>query len=839
MKKTILYLVLASFVILLCGCGKKTEINKYVERTPGEAVSYTGSDYVKVASGDNSELYINPKTITVKWVDKKTGEYKETRVFDDAVTDSTLKNDIIISYFTGTESNIYASTSNMDTYTYCVSTEGNVSYEKIDNGVRILYVLANDKVSYKDFPAYISDERMQELIISKLDDKQLKTLKKQYRQLKSGDWSRTSNKDNPLAGLSATALYKLFYEECGYTYEDLEYDNAEHDKLDEMPQRQHIELAVDYYLDGDDFMVHVDTAQILSNDDFPIKSLSVLPYFLSSNSDDGYLFIPDGSGALLYFDNLKTKEFQFTSRYWNGDVLQTSGTYSTTNAYMTAPVYGIKEGNTAILGIIEEGAEICTLSAYIPKSFNNIPYSRASLSFAIREDQTLANYSDATTKYTLKRTGDDYYAGDITIRYKFLSGDKANYAGMAEAYKEQLLKNGALAKCESEDEAPVFVELLGCIDATKYFLGIPYNGTTTITDFESATEILSDMNERGIGNIIVDYVGMANGGMLQRSAEKVSIESKLGGKSGFKKFLEYANSINARVYPNFQLQTANTEKGLSKEERVFIISGEIAQIYDFSLVSQTALTDSDFPTYIVNPAYIKDYIAKFSKSYNKLGVSNLASEDFFTFISPNYKKDENLSITSALPLYTEALDKLSENYSLMLSNPLSLAWKDVDYIADLPSDGLNLKVMDTYVPFIQMVLSGNVTYSTEVLNTNSYNMEEELLKTMEYGAAPKFRFIGESASVLEKTEADDVFLAEYDKLAETVEGLYKEYSEFYEDIKGAYITDHELLTSDGKVAKTTWSNGTVFYVNYTDEAVKYDGVTISAKSYTIKTKAGR
>lgn len=833
MKKLHLCLILASFAMVLAGCGKTAPVSKYVPREPGEAMEITGSGFQLIASGDETELYIDPSTVTLRWQDKKTGEYQDTRVFDSEVADSALKNDLVAYYYSGAESNRYSVVSNMDTLTYCVET-GNLSYEKLDNGVRIVYSISNDKVTYKDFPAYISDERFQSLVVSHCSSKQKKILKSQYRQLNSGDWSRTTNKDNPLAGLSATALYEIFYETGEYTEEELRYDNELYDKLDEMPQRQDIELAMDYYLDGNDLMVHINTAEISYNDDFPLKSLSVLPYFLSSKENDGYLFIPDGSGALINLDNTKVKEYQFSSRYWNGDILQTSSKYATTNAYMTAPVYGIKTGNHAILGIIEEGAEVCTLSAYAKGTFNNVPYSRASLSFAIREDQSLANYNSAIVNYTLRRVSDDYYTGNITLRYKFLTGDKADYAGMAGAYRDQLISEGKIKINPSEETAPIFIEMLGAIDSTKYFLGIPYKGTTTVTDFAKATEILKDMNEKGVKNIFLDYVGLANGGMLQRSCESVNIMSQLGGKSGLLALNEFAQSIDASVYPNFQLQTANTTKRLSKDKRAFVISGAVAQIYDFSVISHTTVTDDDYPTYIITPTYMTDYINNFSKSYSKLGYTNLASEDLFTFISPNYKKDENLSITNAMPYYKAAIENLSNDYSLMLSNPISEAWAYIDYAEDIPSSGLNLKVMDAYVPFLQMVLSGNITYSTEIINNNSYDMTLDLYKAMEYGAALKFRVVGADTSILQNTKANDVFLAEYDTLSDIIKDLYAEYSDYYELVKGAYITDHELYAGDGSVAKTTFSNGVEIIFNYTDEAVTVGQTKVEPKSYLVE-----
>ncbi len=832
MRKLILIL-LASLTMAAVGCGKTAEEPKQTERTAGEAVTYTGNDLILVASDGDSELYLNPSNATLRWKNRVSGAYHDTRIFDPEASDDTLKNDLIAYYYTGTKSNPYASSASMDTYNFSVDRDG-VTYEKIDNGVKVVYFIGNNKVTYKDFPYRITDERMQELVIQYLDDKELKALKKQFRQNMDTTWSRTSNENNPINGLGATQLYKIFYEKGHYTYDELLKDNTEWEKLDEMPQRQEITLAMDYALDGGDLVVSINTAEIAYNSDFPLKSLSVLPFFLSSKSQDGYLFVPDGPGALIDFDNTKIKEYQFTSRFYNGDVLQTASNYSTTNASLMAPVFGMKDGDHAVLGIIESGAEMATLSAYVKNSFNSVPYSRLSLSFAIREDQTLASYVNALTNFTLRRMNSDYFNGLIKIRYRFLEGDDASYSGMALAYREYLLKRNELKQNTAEEKAPLFVELLGYTDATKYFLGIPYKGKTVITDFKAAAEILEDMNARSIENIKVDYRGMANGGTLQRSAEKVSISSELGGKSGLKKLINKAEDAGNEIFPDFQLQTANTAKKLSKDKRAFFISGEVAQLYDFRLVSRKPDTEDEYPTFLISPLYIATYINNFSKSYSKLGIENLASEDYMTFITSESKKDNNMSLPHATTEFLEGYDTLAEKFRLMLSNPMSAAWKGVTYITDLPFTGLDLKVVDHYVPFIQMVLSGSITYSSERFNNNSYDMTEQIMKSIEYGSAPKFRFIGTDIGTLENTEENAIFMAEYSSLAENAAEVYKEYAAFYDKVRGARLTDHRFYNGNDKLVITTWSNGVKICLNYTDEEAKIDGISVAPLSYVIR-----
>lgn len=835
MKKFELLSVLALSAVMLAGCGAVEETNYNTSYEVTSEASYKGDDFVSVAKSTNMELLLQPSTGTIRWKNLKTGEYVDNRISSDELSDATALSDVVATYFNGTNSKKYNSTASMDSYTYGIEAE-TLTYEDMDNGVRFVYRLGSDDVTYKMFPAYISDERMQSMILDKLDTKQQKAVKAQYRQTASGTWARKTNKENPLSGLAAPQLYEIFYDVCGYTYEDLQADCEEWDTTDEFPDNQTVEIVMEYYLDGDDLMVRIPTENLISGSDYPMNCLEVLPYFMSSDSDDGYIFVPDGSGALIYLDNDKLTEYQYNSRYYGGDILEDMETYDPSPTYMTLPVYGIKADDHAVLGIIEKGAEVAELTTYLSGYYSGIDYARASLKFYIRESQTLSSYVGATNNYTLSKVSTDYYHDDILLRYCFLTGDDANYAGMAKAYQERLVAEDAIAQNETEEEAPLFVDLLGEVDKELYFLGIPYDGSIALTSFNDALGILQDLANEGISNLKVQYEGMVNGGLNQRAVENVKVSSKLGGKSDLKKLTDYADSIGAEIYPSLLLQTAVTDEDLSKNERSYTLAGEVAVVPEFDLVYNKvfAFGDKDLQTFIISPTYIYDYILKFKKSYDKLGIGNVASSDFMTFMSANYRNEHNVSITTGMENYEKALDTLSESYKLMLSNPISLAYEDVDYLTDIPTDNSGTKILDASVPFTQMVLDGCITYAGEYANRDNESLDETLMNAIESKSALNFRFMTADTSDLTDTTKDDVFFAEYRLWKDKVATCYNKYNEFYQMVKDATITNHEIVDRNNDYRVVTYSNGVKVYLNYSDEKASIEGTSVDALSYVIK-----
>ena len=66
------------------------------------------------------------------------------------------------------------------------------------------------------------------------------------------------------------------------------------------------EIPVEYKIDEDCFVVTVIIPEIKETKDYKITAINVLPMFGAGNStENGYIFVPDGCGALVQFNNGK------------------------------------------------------------------------------------------------------------------------------------------------------------------------------------------------------------------------------------------------------------------------------------------------------------------------------------------------------------------------------------------------------------------------------------------------------------------------------------------------------------------------------------------------------
>ena len=180
-------------------------------------------------------------------------------------------------------------------------------------------------------PLVMEEDRMEEYL-SKMGQRESLMIGEYYKKLDINDLSKSDKaaKDELTArypSMETTVIYVLrdnvkasiqtklqqYFEEAGYTYEEY-VEDKEKDKQEKVSEKSVFNVSVIYRLDGDDLIVEVPFDDLEYKEDYPIYYLSVLPYFgASGTTDEGFLFVPEGGGALIEFNNGKTSQNSYYS----------------------------------------------------------------------------------------------------------------------------------------------------------------------------------------------------------------------------------------------------------------------------------------------------------------------------------------------------------------------------------------------------------------------------------------------------------------------------------------------------------------------------------------------
>ncbi len=588
-------------------------------------------------------------------------------------------------------------------------------------------------------------------------------------------------------------------------------------------------ITLEVSLTDDSLVARVPEESIREDgDQYYIGTLALYPYMGNSYLDEkeGYLLVPDGNGALIYLDD---KEGRFKSGY-SGMIYGTDAGFDELNVvtllwerYNTisdseetlAPIFGVAhtDDKMAYLGIVEDGAERASIEV-VPNGVS-VDYNRTYAKFILRKlyTQPTSNNSTSGSLHTYEA---DRSHSDLQVRWKFLSGDKANYAGMAGAYRDYLLAKGDLEQQDTSYRTRI--DFLGT-DRQSWVIGTSAVVMTTVDDIY---EIYEDLATEDVTDIFSVYKGWQKGGLYDLPISSYKADSNIGGTSALTKLIKDASAKGIDLYlynnaliinPDEQNATFNVVKKVNKrryEEETY------QEVYE-TLLYLTPMRSS----YLLN---------KFAKSYTSKGVSNLAvagvTDTLFTF---TYSGTKYTRFETA-DMYREALAGLDEKTNLVLERPAAYLWKYAESYLDMPMYTSSYILEDESIPFLSIVLKGVMPVYSDYVNFEA-NKQEFFLKLVETGTYPSFYITKQDTSELIYTNSSDIYSSQYDAYKSTITQYDGELKALAARVSGATITGHEIL--EGGVTVVTYSNGVKVYVNYGSTPQTVDGITIDSMSYEV------
>lgn len=628
-----------------------------------------------------------------------------------------------------------------------------------------------------------------------------------------------------------------------YSYDDLEYDHelTEYEGEDENPPL--FKLALEYTL-GTDGLTVTCPANGLRFDEsrYTLESLDILPYMGSGALlNEGYTFYPDGSGAIFNFEDLNTKSTQITGQIYGADyAYQTiTATHQETIRY---PVFGLvetlelskkavdgsyfmEETDRGFLAIIEEGDSMAKLTSY--HGGTSSPYHSVKMTYYPRpkdsynlKDAISSTSNGSSAMWTV--VSSRKYTGNYSIRYIMLTdkdtaakiqydmGDEefvyyeCSYVGMADAYRDYLVKAGVLTPLTEadvdKDNIPLHINVLGAAETTQKIMSIPVDVMVPLTSFEDIQTIYSDLSDLGITNVNFKLTGFANGGMFSTIPYRLDWEDAVGGDDGFDKLLADANSKGYKVFPDFDfvyVSEIGMFDGLSLRKHVVkSIDNRYTSRREYSATKQAYVSYFEL---CLSPAYFDRFYTKLTENYlefftgteysSTISVGTLGSN-----LNSDFDEDDPYNREDSKSYTIEAFKYLDENYDyVMTSGGNAYTWQYVDYIIDVPLDSSRFHSASASIPFMGMVLHGFIQFSGTPINMEG-NIDYAFLKAIENGASVNFILAYQNTTVLkENVRLSQYYSVRYDIWFDDVVSIYNELNTLLSEVQLETIVDHEFI----------------------------------------------
>lgn len=840
LRKSILLLVLIS--LLLCvvsACGKKEEeasINVYEQKNK--------DNQEKVISNDNFEFHFDPTTTQFKLVKKNTGYtwYSNPKDADkDALATGVNKKDLLstltIKY--NTES---GSETLMTNYGSCIK-KGNYNYKYLDDGVQVNYTIGDlQKVTV--IPVAVPESRFNEFY-NKMDKSAQSQVLMTYKVYDIKHLSADDNKSELLKtypDLSKEKIYVVrdsspeymkekaeeFFKKVGYTQADYDADKKRYN-VSTASDKPVFDITVIYKLEEDGLRVSIPLNKIKCKREYPIVSVRPLPFFGAGGaSDRGFMFVPDGSGGLINFNNEKQSQNNYVVDVYGWDYAERRDAVID-ESKATMPVFGVSNNTSSFICTLEDGSSYAQIEADVSGRVNNFNNVCANYSLYHSELMDISAKSDTTVRMFQPKLPNEV----ISQKYTFL--DTNDYVSMATAYRNYLLAKYPDLKKKTDSDVPVAVELVGAVDKTEHVLGVPKKEEEPLTTYNDAVDIVKSLKKDGITDLSVKYNGWFNGGVRHAAPNKIKLISKLGNKKDFKNMISYMKDNGVKLYLGSSFQYVYRNKKLDNfvpiRDGAKYVNRKLVELYPFDPVD---FNEADYlPMYYLSkPNYYLKNIDTYANKIAEYGVKNIAFGDIGSQLGANYDEKKGTSRDAVLKLQQEKLAKLSKNgYSMMIENGNMYAAPYASMITNLNLGSQQYNIIDEDVPFYEIALHGLVSYTGKSLNI-AENYDKDLLKTVETGAGLAFTFMKADSFALQNTRYTKYFSSQYSEWANTTSDLYARIKKDFSHIYNQYIKDHQKLAYG--VYMTEYEDGTKVIVNYNDSAYNHNGTEIPAKDYIVE-----
>jgi len=807
-----------------------TELKLQKQALPGY------EDYLLVTESDDLQLYLNEDTTDVAVRDKRTGEITfavPPEADDDPVANAVnkdyLKSHLIINYFNASRTEgIY------DSWSMSVERK-QFSYEKIENGLRVIYELGDFSNATGIVPQYMSEEKFEEIaaVLSETD---------------AAAFGRYYTANSDVSGMrqllktarnnrNVQAKIQAMLESAGFTEEDYVAQMALAGSNVTVPVS--FKVALEYRLTDDHLDVSVPVSAIEENGGASIFRIQLLRSFAAADdSESGYIVVPNGDGSIINFNNGKTAAGNYSQYIYGIDMLAADYTVMESSHNAAMALFGLAKERGTILATVEDGASLAHITAGIAGKVNN--YNYAYTTFVIRGSETLEMFGTTGNEAALPIVEPNPYDHNLTVRYTFLDRAHQGYTGIANYYRDRLIQEGVLKPKTEAESIKFYYDVIAGVEMTEFFLGKQYMGLTAMTTFEEAQQISDTLAEAGISNQVMNLQGWFNGGYYHDVPNKIRISHKLGGKRGLEALNAAVAENGGTLYSDvaFQKVTYNSKRyNYQAESAKYYGSGYVAsfgQVNPVTLRQTSSMGYSETMYDLISPKFLVRYVTEFADRFAGYDVDGISLRDLGSAIHSDKKRSNQIHREAALDVVEAMLETISATQkNVLVSQANDYAWAVSDDIINLPLNDNDYVIVDANIPLYEMIVHGSIDYCGNVFNLTDVSDERmQVLTMIEYGAAPHFLFTWKPTTDMKYSGMNSNYATTFATWADKAAEVYAEVNGVLSRVSGATMESHEILANG--IRKIVYSNGVTIYVNYTGTALSADGIRVGAMSCEVR-----
>ncbi len=602
-------------------------------------------------------------------------------------------------------------------------------------------------------------------------------------------------------------------------------------------------ITIPYYitLNGDYIEASIAVDEIVENESDPslisessrsIVDVNLLQDLGAANSDEeGYIITPDGSGAVINFNNGKTKANEYTQRIYGRDLAksQDMAPAGAEEAYL--PIMGIVRSDNALLEVVTEGSAYATARAAVSGQ-KSTSYNSAWFNFQLRATDSYfmgGQNASSLNAYQEKIIPENR----VTVRYYPIVKDNVSYVDVAKRYQQYLVEEKGLTKVESE-RSPLYLDLYGGAVKEQSVLGFPIKLETAATTYEQAKEILQELTSNGVDDIIVSYEDFNAAGITSRISNSVDYSGTLGGKNKWKELKGFCDASGIMLAPSFDLmEYERSGNGYTKTgaSAIAITKAYATQgVYELAFGTPHDTRDS---WYILSPAFFERVYGEVISSCQREGMNAISVAGGTSALYSDYTSNASRSTSRQ-----QAVNNLIRGYEMINQSGMTFvsgaandyALPYVDYLKDVPLYSSNFDVFDYDIPFYELVIHGYIPYTTKAKNASS-SADELFVYSVVTGTPLHYEVMYQDPNEFTDCSYDELFYTYYKGWVNDMVAEYKLMKQYVLPLTDETIEDFEI---NGVEYKSTFSDGTVVEANLGTLQIWINGAEVKLSDFETK-----
>ncbi len=566
--------------------------------------------------------------------------------------------------------------------------------------------------------------------------------------------------------------------------------------------------------------------------DVQISRIALLPSFGAQPAGtEGYMLIPDGSGALVSYDAAVGNPADYYGDVYGRDPSLSLVMQTEVRQEVRLPVFGAKAGEAAFLGIIAAGDAGAAVHCTPAKASGE--YGRVYASFVYRQPDTsiLADKDWNSREVTVM--AERRFTESPCVRYCLLSAEEADYSGMARRYRQYLTQEQGVG--QTVGQPTLLLNMIGAYAQQESVLGFTVERSHSATTFEQAQEIINAFSQAGLPDLTVVYSSLNEKGRYRSQAGSFTPDDVLGGTDGLRALADFCGQQGVELIAELDVFSHYTKTdALFPSRFARRINDEPVKLYTYS--PATNLAEEEIFRYLTRPDHwLSDWQAM-TRIPSQLGLASYAPAGLGEFLYADHTNGQEKNRDDMKAAMAGLAAQMTEDGETRLllggANAYLLAY--ASGLRDVPVDSSAFDLQSESVPFYAMAVHGLLPLYSESL-TGQSDLEDWGLRLAESGVMPQFEVTGSPSADFLNTEQNGAYASYYEDVLEQAQELLEWLGPLLEPVWDQVIVRHSR--TDG-LGVTEYENGVTIVTNYTQGERSYQGVRIPARSSCAVTAAG-